>query len=93
VDRPQKLTPDQVTARLETLPAWALDDSGALVREFTFSDFAEAMRFANRVAELAEGRNHHPDLFVSWGQVTVRLSTHSVGGLTDADVELARAIG
>ena len=65
----------------------------ALEREFEFADFAEAMAFVNRVAGVAEERNHHPDIFVhGWNKVRLTLSTHSEGGLTDADHALARAI-
>jgi pterin-4a-carbinolamine dehydratase/glycosyltransferase involved in cell wall biosynthesis len=62
---------------------------GALEREFRFADFAGAMAFANRVAELAESENHHPDMEVGWGRVQLRWSTHSAGGITDRDRELA----
>ena len=64
-----------------------------LERDFEFADFAAAMAFVNRVAEVAEERNHHPDIFVhGWNKVRLTLSTHSEGGLTDADHALARAI-
>jgi 4a-hydroxytetrahydrobiopterin dehydratase len=65
----------------------------ALERDFEFGDFAEAIAFVNRVADVAEERNHHPDILVhGWNKVRLTLSTHSEGGLTDADHELARAI-
>ena len=65
----------------------------ALERDFEFADFAAAMAFVNRVAAVAEERNHHPDIFVhGWNKVRLTLSTHSEGGLTDADHALARAI-
>ena len=65
----------------------------ALERDFEFADFAAAIAFVNRVAEVAEERNHHPDIFVhGWNKVRLTLSTHSEGGLTDADHALARAI-
>ncbi len=50
----------------------------------TLKDFAEALACVNRVGELAESRNHHPDIAISWNKVTLRLSTHSAGGLTAA---------
>jgi 4a-hydroxytetrahydrobiopterin dehydratase len=62
----------------------------ALERDFEFEDFAEAMAFVNRVAGVAEELNHHPDIFVyGWNKVRLTLSTHSSGGLTDADHALA----
>ena len=65
----------------------------ALVRDFKFNDFAGAMAFVNRVAEVAEEANHHPDILVhGWNKVRLTLSTHSEGGLTDADHALAGRI-
>jgi len=64
-----------------------------LVRDLEFTDFAAAMWFVNRVAELAEERNHHPDILVhGWNKVRLTLSTHDAGGLTAADHALAAAI-
>jgi 4a-hydroxytetrahydrobiopterin dehydratase len=63
---------------------------GAITRELTFADFAAAIAFVDRVAELAELANHHPDILVhGWNKVRLTLSTHSAGGLTDADFRLA----
>jgi 4a-hydroxytetrahydrobiopterin dehydratase len=63
-----------------------------LVREHKSRDFAGAMEFVNAVAERAEAANHHPDIDIRWNTVTLRLSTHSAGGLTQADLDLAREI-
>jgi 4a-hydroxytetrahydrobiopterin dehydratase len=62
---------------------------GALERELEFAGFPEAIAFVNRLAELAESENHHPDIAVSYKRVTVRWTTHSAGGVTDRDRELA----
>lgn len=62
---------------------------GALEREFRFPDFATALAFVNRVGELAEVENHHPDVTLGWGRATLRWSTHSAGGVTERDHELA----
>ena len=68
-------------------------EGDALVRDFKFKDFAEAMSFANQVAEVAEERNHHPDILIhGWNNVRLTLSTHSKGGVTDADHALAEQI-
>jgi 4a-hydroxytetrahydrobiopterin dehydratase len=68
-------------------------DGDAIVREWTLGDFAGAIAFVNRVADLAERANHHPDVLLhSWNRVRLTLSTHSQGGLTDADFELAGEI-
>ena len=68
-------------------------EGDALVRDLEFDDFAAAMAFVNRVAEVAEQRNHHPDILVhGWNNVRLTLSTHSQGGVTDADHALAEQI-
>ena len=65
----------------------------ALERDFEFDDFAGAMAFVNRVAEVAEELNHHPDIFIhGWNKVRLTFSAHGAGGLTDADHALARRI-
>jgi 4a-hydroxytetrahydrobiopterin dehydratase len=65
----------------------------ALVRDYKFKDFAEAMAYVNRVADLAEEVNHHPDILVHrWNQVRLTLTTHSAGGLTENDHNMARRI-
>ena len=63
------------------------------MREWALGDFAAAIAFVNRVAEVAEAANHHPDILVhGWNKVRLELSTHSQGGLTEADFELAARI-
>jgi 4a-hydroxytetrahydrobiopterin dehydratase len=62
---------------------------GALQRELRFKDFVEALAFVNRVGELAERENHHPDIAIHWNKVTLRWWTHTAGGVTDRDRELA----
>ena len=75
------------------VPAWALLQNGArLVRRFEFRDFGEAMKFVNRVAELAEAEGHHPDLHLGWGRVEVELWTHAIDGLSESDFILAAKI-
>lgn len=61
-----------------------------LKKTFRFPNFQEALAFANRVGELAERENHHPRLEVEWGRVTVEWWTHSAGGITEKDLEMAR---
>lgn len=70
---------------------WTLDQD-ALVRRFTFKDFAEAFAFLTRVAMHAETVDHHPDFCLSWNKVDFRLTTHSAGRVTARDMELAEAI-
>jgi 4a-hydroxytetrahydrobiopterin dehydratase len=72
--------------------AWERDGD-AIARDLKLPDFAAAMAFVNRVAELAEAANHHPDILVhGWNRVRLTLSTHSAGGLTQADLDLAGRI-
>ena len=69
------------------------EDGAALVRDWKFKDFAEAMAFVNRVADAAEEANHHPDILVhGWNKVRLVLTNHSAGGLTAADFEMAERI-
>ena len=65
---------------------------GALERTVELASFPEAIAFVNRLAEAAERENHHPDIAISWNTVDCTLSTHSQGGLTENDFELARQI-
>jgi 4a-hydroxytetrahydrobiopterin dehydratase len=62
---------------------------GALEREFRFANFSEALDFVNRVGALAEEENHHPDISLGWGRATIRWWTHSAGGITEHDREMA----
>ncbi len=79
---------EEIRAALED-SAWAREGN-AITREWRLPDFAAAMAFVNRVAEAAEAAGHHPDILLhGWNRVRLTLSTHSVGGLTQADVEMA----
>jgi 4a-hydroxytetrahydrobiopterin dehydratase len=62
---------------------------GALEREFPFADFADALAFVNRVGELAEAEDHHPDIAIHWNRVTLRWWTHVANAITDRDRALA----
>jgi 4a-hydroxytetrahydrobiopterin dehydratase len=71
---------------------WRREDE-QIVRDLEFKDFAEAMAYVNRVADLAEEANHHPDILVhGWNKVRLTLTTHSEGGLTENDFAMARRI-
>jgi 4a-hydroxytetrahydrobiopterin dehydratase len=86
-----RLTDEEIAHAIAPTP-WEREGS-TLVREVRFKDFAAAIAFVNRVAELAEAANHHPDILVhGWNRVRLELSTHSEGAITHADVDLARAI-
>jgi 4a-hydroxytetrahydrobiopterin dehydratase len=82
------LTEDEIRARLAASD-WERDGA-QIVREWRFSDFAAAIAFVDRVAEAAEAANHHPDILLhGWNNVRLSLSTHSKGGLTGADFDVA----
>jgi 4a-hydroxytetrahydrobiopterin dehydratase len=81
----------EIDQRLAGLEGW--EQAGdAIVKRFDRGDFVGSVRFVDSLVEPAEQMNHHPDLEISWDTVTVRISTHSEGGLTAADFELAEKI-
>jgi 4a-hydroxytetrahydrobiopterin dehydratase len=85
------LAEDEIAARLEG-SAWGREGD-AIVRDLRFGDFAAAIAFVNRVAAAAEEAGHHPDILVhGWNRVRLTLSTHSAGGLTAADFDLAATL-
>lgn len=85
------LEQEEIHRRLADLPDWSTDGE-ALKREYSAPDFPAAIALVDRVAVDAEERNHHPDIDIRWRTVTFRCSTHSAGGITEADVELAHRI-
>ncbi len=86
----QLLDDKAIAAGLQGL-AWTREGS-AITTTVVRKNFVEAMAFVNRVAELAESRHHHPDIAISWNKVTLTLSTHDAGGLTQLDLDLAAGI-
>jgi 4a-hydroxytetrahydrobiopterin dehydratase len=85
------LTADQIAALPQDLPRWNLV-AGKLRRELRFADFVEAFGFMARVALIAEAMGHHPEWSNVWNRVTIELTTHDAGGLTDLDLQLAQRI-
>jgi 4a-hydroxytetrahydrobiopterin dehydratase len=86
-----RLSDAEIDERLSGLEAW--ERSGdAIVKRFENGDFKGSVDFVNRLTPEAEDMNHHPDLEISWSTVTVSITTHSEGGLTDNDFELVRRI-
>jgi 4a-hydroxytetrahydrobiopterin dehydratase len=77
--------------RLKSLPEWSLAGN-AIHRKFTFKSFMPAIAFVNKIAEAAEQANHHPDITINYSQVSISLSTHSEGGITPKDFQLAGTI-
>ena len=85
------LDDEEIERRIGELDGWERDGN-AIKRQFKFDDFQAAVDFVNRITPAAEDMNHHPDLAISWNTVDCTLSTHSQGGLTESDFELARQI-
>jgi 4a-hydroxytetrahydrobiopterin dehydratase len=85
--------PTKELERLRTaLPNWKVVDNHQLERSFKFPDFKSALAFTNRVGEIAESQDHHPDIYLSWGRVKVVTWTHAANGLTENDFILAAKI-
>jgi 4a-hydroxytetrahydrobiopterin dehydratase len=87
----QLLSAGEIKAELKRVPAWD-HEKKSIERTFEFDDFTQAMDFVNGVAEIAEEDGHHPDIDIRWNKVRLILSTHSKGGLTALDFDLAERI-
>jgi 4a-hydroxytetrahydrobiopterin dehydratase len=85
------LTADDITAALAGLPAWRRDGA-SIVRTAELANFPVAIEAVDRVAVIAERTDHHPDIDIRWRTLTFRCATHSAGGVTGKDIELAGAI-
>lgn len=86
------LNPDSLHTSLNQLHGWTGTVEAGIEKTYRFADFAGAMAFVNRVADVAERLDHHPDIQISWDTVSLRIISHAAGGATEACVELARAI-
>ena len=71
---------------------WNINDRGQICKEYKFNNFSEAIDCANKIAELAEKENHHPDLEIAWGKCALKIWTHKINGLTENDFILAAKI-
>jgi 4a-hydroxytetrahydrobiopterin dehydratase len=85
-----RLADEQIRSFTDENPKWMWSDD-EITRSYEFVDFNQAMGFVTRVALAAEKSNHHPDIDIRWNEVTLTLSTHSEGGLTEKDLEMAKA--
>ncbi|HWQ32639.1 MAG TPA: 4a-hydroxytetrahydrobiopterin dehydratase [Blastocatellia bacterium] len=74
------------------LDGWRVVNEHHLEKDYTFPDFRQALDFTNRVGELAEAQDHHPDIYLAWGKVGIRIWTHKIDGLTESDFILAAKI-
>lgn len=86
-----RLSDQEIDEALTRCDGWRRDGD-AIVKEFDRGDFAGSVDFVNAIAHGAEEMNHHPDVAISWSKVTVSITTHTEGGLTNSDFELARKV-
>ncbi len=86
-----RLSEQELQASLPSIDGWQ-GGTAEIKRTYQFKDFLAAMTFVNRAAELAESANHHPDIDIRYNKVTLALTTHDEGGVTQKDVELARKL-
>jgi 4a-hydroxytetrahydrobiopterin dehydratase len=86
------LASDAIRSLLGQVQGWQVQQDKRIEKSFKFKDFVGAVDFVNAVTPVAEAEGHHPDLFVTWGEVRVSLTTHAVGGLTENDFILAAKI-
>jgi len=87
----KKLSENELDETVRAMNGWELED-GKLKKSFRFSNFVEAFGFMTRIALEAEKMNHHPDWSNVYNTVTIKLSTHDAGGITDYDIKLAKVI-
>lgn len=86
-----KLNPTEILSQLSS--NWKLSENNDLLsRRFELNSFSEALELVNKIGELAENQQHHPDINLGWGYVEIYLSTHDIGGISDKDLTLAQAI-
>jgi 4a-hydroxytetrahydrobiopterin dehydratase len=85
------LNPNEISQRLGKLPGWTYRDN-ALYKKYTLDSFVSAIQFVNKIAEAAESAGHHPDITINYNVVGISLSTHSAGGVTQKDFDLAARI-
>jgi 4a-hydroxytetrahydrobiopterin dehydratase len=84
---------DELTRLARQIDAgWRVVNQHHLEREFKFPNFLQALQFTNRVGELAEAQNHHPDIYLAWGKVKLTLWTHKIDGLTESDFVFAAKV-
>lgn len=88
----KKLSADEILFKLAEMEDWKVEN-GILSKRFEFANFAESLAFVNKVGEIAEKYDHHPDIYFGWGYAEINLTTHDRGGLTDFDFAVANEIG
>lgn len=87
----ERLSSPEIQQQMQALPSWTINE-GQLYCTYEFNNFVESVDFVNRMVEPAEALGHHPDLEISYNTVTIKLTTHDAGGLTQLDFDLAQRI-
>ena len=85
-------TSQEIQKYLTQIPGWEVVEGCKIQKEMKFKDFAQLMKFVNKIAELAEREGHHPDFFVSYNQLTITLWTHAIKGLSENDFIVAKKL-
>jgi 4a-hydroxytetrahydrobiopterin dehydratase len=83
---------EELASLQRQVDGWKVIEEHHITRSFKFPNFQEALKFVNRVGELAEEQGHHPDIFLAWGKVEITTWTHKINGLTESDFILAAKI-
>ena len=83
---------ERIAELLDQLQGWSVERNHHLTKSYSFPDFAQALAFTNHVGAIAEQQGHHPDIFLTWGQVRIAIWTHKIDGLTESDFILAAKI-
>lgn len=87
----KKLDAEEILTALAEIEDWKAENN-VLSKRFEFKNFAEALEFVNKVGEIAERHDHHPDIYFGWGYAEINLTTHDRGGITDFDFAVAKEI-
>lgn len=87
----KKFTAEEILNKLSELNYWKVVDN-KLLKQFKFADFAQSLAFVNRIGEIAETHDHHPDITFGWGYADVYVTTHDAGGITIRDFAVAKEI-
>jgi len=86
------LSADQIIPLIDQLRGWEVIQTHHLTKNYAFPDFVSALKFVNRIGEVAEQEGHHPDIYLTWGKVRIQTYTHKIDGLSESDFILAAKI-
>lgn len=89
---PEKISLEEIEQKMETLDGWEREGVKKIYKDFTFKNFKQALDFTNKVGAVAEEIQHHPDIYLTWGEVKIEIHTHQTGNLTKSDFQLAEKI-